>query len=204
MGETCSKTIILSVVVAVLVLVLAAVVAAFIYRETSSRSKRTELNENTVQDLYPAFFRSQEEQRVFNASFQQSFYFNRTVIQPTVKSTQSCSFTCVNPAPARRKRQSTIGVQHGCCTSSVAFHAPPNHPNIQGQIRTFLQYESKKQFFTVHSCTALIGCTGCVCSQENNVAPAVVVKFGVQEVDDLQDTEIDYFYFAGCCKCVND
>ena len=46
----------------------------------------TELNENTVKDLYPAFFRSQEEQRVFKESFQQSFYFNRTVIQPTVNS----------------------------------------------------------------------------------------------------------------------
>ncbi|KAH3750981.1 hypothetical protein DPMN_185521 [Dreissena polymorpha] len=94
MGETCHKTRILSVVVAALVLVLAAVVAAFIYRETRSINDQmgghadmwTELNENTVKDLYPAFFRSQEEQRVFKESFQQSFYFNRTVIQPTVNS----------------------------------------------------------------------------------------------------------------------
>ncbi|XP_052235348.1 uncharacterized protein LOC127847464 [Dreissena polymorpha] len=82
-------------------------------------------------------------------------------------------------------------------------HSPTNHINLEGQVRTFLQYGTKKRYFTVHAFTALMGCTWCVCSQENNLAPAVVVKIGGQEEDDVDDKDIDYFYFPGCCKCVN-
>ncbi|KAH3753939.1 hypothetical protein DPMN_188592 [Dreissena polymorpha] len=162
MGETCSKTRIMSVVVAVLVFVLAAVVAAFIYRETRNvndkigRIMRSELNENTVKDLYPGYFRSQEEQRLFEKKILQSFYFNRTAIPPTVKSKETCSFRCFNsssPFPPRRKRQSNNGVKHGCCTSRAGFYVPTNHTNLIGQVRTFLQYGSKKQYFPVESCT---------------------------------------------------
>ncbi|KAH3753930.1 uncharacterized protein LOC127848608 [Dreissena polymorpha] len=202
MGETCSKTRILSMVVVVLALVLVAVVVAFIYRETRGRRRRTELNENNVKALYPVYFRDQEEQDAFQESFFESFYSNRTVIKPTVDSEQACSFNCTF-YPVRQKRMAQNGVQHGCCISNARFHFPTNHTNIKGQVRTFLQFGTKKQYFTVHACTALIGCTGCVCSQEKNFAPAVVLKIGVQKVDDIEDTEIDYFSFPGCCKCIN-
>ncbi|XP_052236729.1 uncharacterized protein LOC127848348 isoform X2 [Dreissena polymorpha] len=223
MGETCNKTRILSVVVAVLVLVLAAVVAAFIYRETRNLNDKTgnlmqtELNENTVKDLYPGYFRSQEEQLLFDEEFHESFYFNRTVIQPTEYRIETCSFTCNTtwppvtkwpPVTGRKKRgklipQISIGVHHGCCTSIPMVHAPTNRKNLKGDYRTFLQYGSRKQYFTVQSCTAWKDCTGCVCSSENTLVTAVVLKIGVKKVEYLNDTEIDHFNFAGCCKCVN-
>jgi len=49
----------------------------------------------------------------------------------------------------------------------------------------------------------VINCSGCTCFQEQNLYWAVVIKRGVTDPDDMDDTELDYFYFPGCCKCIN-
>ncbi|WAR08567.1 hypothetical protein MAR_018525 [Mya arenaria] len=50
---------------------------------------------------------------------------------------------------------------------------------------------------------ALLNCGGCHCSQENGMYVGVAVKDGVVHPDDLDDIELDFFYFDGCCKCIN-
>ncbi|WAR08569.1 hypothetical protein MAR_018527 [Mya arenaria] len=86
---------------------------------------------------------------------------------------------------------------------SVAFMAPTKRINVNGLERKLLQFATKKQYFAVHSCTALLNCGGCHCSQENGMYVGVAVKDGVVDPDDLDDIELDFFYFDGCCKCIN-
>ena len=47
------------------------------------------------------------------------------------------------------------------------------------------------------------GCQGCTCSQEESLYSAVVLKYGVTEPEGVDETEVDFFFLAGCCKCVN-
>ena len=47
------------------------------------------------------------------------------------------------------------------------------------------------------------GCTGCNCTKEESLHSAVVHKIGEDDPDDVEDTEVDYFFLDGCCKCVN-
>ena len=65
-------------------------------------------------------------------------------------------------------------------------------------------------FFFFHSDSYLYfffsqmeGCVGCSCSQEESLYSAVVQKYDETEAEHVEDTEIDFFFLKGCCKCVN-
>jgi hypothetical protein len=47
------------------------------------------------------------------------------------------------------------------------------------------------------------GCTGCRCMHEQALSSAVVIKQSIPPAlaDDIEDLEIELFYFNGCCKC---
>lgn len=49
------------------------------------------------------------------------------------------------------------------------------------------------------------GCTGCRCMHEQALQSAVVIKQPIPPslADEIDDLEIELFYFDGCCKCEN-
>ncbi|XP_052810663.1 uncharacterized protein LOC128238608 [Mya arenaria] len=198
----CSKTRIMAIVLGVVCVAFAVVIAVFIYRELRHRdSTEKKINAENINSFFPAYFRSPEEQRLYEDSYM-SGLTNRTLVKPSISDpTKDCNFNCYG-APQRRKRQ-VASVEHGCCKSSVAFMAPTKRINVNGLERKLLQFATKKQYFAVHSCTALLNCGGCHCSQENGMYVGVAVKDGVVDPDDLDDIELDFFYFDGCCKCIN-
>ena len=52
--------------------------------------------------------------------------------------------------------------------------------------------------------SVISGCTACTCSQEVNIFVAVVLKDDDDdEPEELDDVELDFFEFDGCCKCLN-
>ena len=63
-------------------------------------------------------------------------------------------------------------------------------------------YELKTMFDLLHF-SHVAGCTGCTCTQEEHLYSAVVHKTGEDDPDDVDETEVDYFFVDGCCKCVN-
>ncbi|XP_052790249.1 uncharacterized protein LOC128224451 isoform X1 [Mya arenaria] len=201
----CSKTRILAILLGVLCLTFAEVIAVFINQELRHRdSKEKEINAENINSFFPGYFRSPEEQRLYESRYMSGFT-NRTVVEPRISYFDTtCGFSCRSTFAKKLKKRQLAAVEHGCCRSNVAFIAPNKRSNVNGRERTILQFGTNKQYFAVHSCTALRFCRGCQCSQENGMYIGVAVKDGVKKVDDLDDVELDFFYFDGCCKCIND
>ncbi|XP_052790250.1 uncharacterized protein LOC128224451 isoform X2 [Mya arenaria] len=165
----CSKTRILAILLGVLCLTFAEVIAVFINQELRHRdSKEKEINAENINSFFPGYFRSPEEQRLYESRYMSGFT-NRTVVEPRISYFDTtCGFSCRSTFAKKLKKRQLAAVEHGCCRSALRF------------------------------------CRGCQCSQENGMYIGVAVKDGVKKVDDLDDVELDFFYFDGCCKCIND
>ncbi|KAL4216884.1 hypothetical protein ACF0H5_023345 [Mactra antiquata] len=190
---------VLVVVLAVIVVVLAAILG---WRLTREDKVETKITVESLNKTYPLYFKNQAQNFFYQQQYLNGFN-NRTIVNATIPSTETCTFSCnlSSEYPMRKKRSTQV--HHGCCVSSVTFTAPTKMKDIFGTLKTFLQLDSVKQYFPEHVCQTTSGCTGCVCAQENSLYSAVVLKSGVTKAEELDDTEIDFFYFTGCCKCIN-
>ncbi|XP_053385922.1 uncharacterized protein LOC123539107 [Mercenaria mercenaria] len=205
MGD-CSGQRVLVVLVIVLSVVTAILIGVLVWRETREE-KKTELTSENIIKAYPSSFRTQTEQNLYLRKYIEGIE-NRTKVQNvTFSQNGTCGFSCFKGEfPARRRREATGGVLHGCCQSSVQFVFPSTKVNIFGVSRTLLQLSDARQYFAEHQCASVARCTGCTCYRENNLHTAVVLKSHISDIDDaeyVEDTETDFFYFDGCCKCIN-
>ncbi|KAL4216883.1 hypothetical protein ACF0H5_023344 [Mactra antiquata] len=183
---------VLVVVLAVIVVVLAAILG---WRLTREDKVETKITVESLNKTYPLYFKNEAQ----NSFYQQQYlngYNNRTIVNATIPHTETCTFAC-------NLSSEYPYIQHGCCVSSVTFTAPTKKKDIFGTLKTFLQLDSVKQYFPEHVCQTISACTGCVCAQENSLYSAVVLKSGVTKAEEIDDLEIDFFYFPACCKCIN-
>lgn len=201
--ENCNSQRILLVLTILFITTTAVLVAIVIWMEL--REEKEILNETTVTKSYPGLFKTEEQQQMLFERYSKSFYYNRTEVNRTSSNfpLRSCSFSCAFEPQARRKRIATSFLSHGCCQSWVSFEAPTTLTNTMGVVRNILQYPTLKQFLIIHHCSHVVGCTGCTCTQEDHLFSAVVHKTGEDDPDDVDETEVDYFFVDGCCKCVN-
>lgn len=182
-------------------------VGVLIWRELRDVEKEveTDINEQTVTKIYPGFFRTLQDQTTLFQQYEKSFYFNRTAVTDKFYKKDTCKFNCESTVGRKRRKRAAISsvINHGCCQSWLSFEFPDTKVSIGGKERTILQYPALKQFFIIHHCSTMDGCTGCFCSQEDVFYSAVVHKIGVEVPEDVDDTEVDWFKLDGCCKCVN-
>ncbi|XP_060599504.1 uncharacterized protein LOC132753100 [Ruditapes philippinarum] len=208
----CSCQRILTGVVAVLSVVTVALLAILIWRETRDvdEIEKMKLTAENLIKSYPSTFRSEKEQTTFLQKYMEGIT-NRTIVRNITESVRGpCAFSCFDNSttvPGRRRRQANPrGVYHGCCVSTVKFAFPKKKTNVFGVERVLLQLQGAMQYFAEHRCQKVSGCTGCTCYRENNLHTAVVLKTHIGSVDDaeyIDDTETDFFFFDGCCKCIN-
>lgn len=180
-------------------------VAVLIWRETKEEEK-LKLTSGNLLKSYSSNFRTDKQQNLFAKQYLEGFN-NRTVISEKVPALNgTCQFSCFQKSPARRrKRVAESGVYHGCCVSSVIFTSPTTKLDAFGLNRTLVQFTGARQYFPSHLCQSVAGCRGCTCSRENALHTAVVYKrtISVDDAEFIEDTEVDFFFFPGCCKCIN-
>ncbi|XP_052788630.1 uncharacterized protein LOC128223389 [Mya arenaria] len=138
----CSKTRIMAIALGVLCLTFAVVIAVFIYREL--RHKEREINADNINSFFPAYFRSPDEQLLYERRYMSGFT-TRTVVEPSISNLNvTCGFSCGRAlAGKKRKKRQLAAVEHGCCKSNVAFIAPKKRINVNGRERTLLQFDTK-------------------------------------------------------------
>ncbi|OWF36038.1 uncharacterized protein LOC110442190 [Mizuhopecten yessoensis] len=198
----------LLVLVVCLAVVTLIVIAILIWRENKDDRR---ISRNNLNKFYPGYFRTKAEQLEFA---------NKSVIYVPVKETftspLSCGLECLpnviiynsttTPGPVNRGRRSAPDITYnGCCQSNTFFISPVFKINLFGVSREFVSLQNARQFFQTGSCQFAIGCTGCTCMMSQEIDTAVVYKPGENgdTADDIDDTEIDTFYFEKCCKCIN-
>ncbi|XP_033729032.1 uncharacterized protein LOC117318133 isoform X2 [Pecten maximus] len=178
--------------------------AILIWKESS---RDTGLTSTTLNQYYPGYFRTEAEQLEFE---QKSNTF--VPVESNITSPLNCQVKCFRITGStplgglvRRRRQAPDTSFHGCCQSSISFISPSFRNNLLGVSREFVILEGAQQFFQTGSCQFAVGCTGCTCMISQEINTAVVYKAGetADTSDDIDDTEIDLFYFQKCCKCVN-
>lgn len=157
-----------------------------------------------MKEKYPEKFRTLKEQRIYERHIQNAARLHPT--NQTIQTQSFCNTDCRMINPIRKKRATQSNAMfHSCCVSSTSFDSPNTKANINGVARTLLHFTSMRQYFKIQSCSQAIGCTGCTCNLEDDLNTAIVLKHGMnlEDADDVDDTELDFFYFQGCCKCLN-
>ncbi|XP_053386407.1 uncharacterized protein LOC123537982 [Mercenaria mercenaria] len=186
----CNSQRVLVALVIVLSVVIAILVGVLIWRETREEEK-AELTSENIMKAYPSYFRTDEEQQIFEQTFLEGIENRFTVLNVTAPLNETCAFNCFGGEfPARRRRQAGGGVLHGCCQSTVKFSFPNQKNNILGDRRILLQLKDAKQFFAEHQCKSVAGCTGCTCQQENEAHTAVVIKSHIGNVNKAKMTSL--------------
>ncbi|XP_069108534.1 uncharacterized protein [Argopecten irradians] len=185
------------------------VIAVLIWKETSAPD--TNLTKTTLKKKYPGYFWTKEEQ----SELEQKWRSNRYVpAEKNFTSNLNCGLYCYpgttngSTQPTglpRKRRQVSDTTFNGCCQSSTFFISPDFQDNLAGRSREFVKVEGAQQFFQSGSCEFLVGCTGCTCEMTQEIETAVVYKSGenADSADDIDDVEIDTFFFEKCCRCVN-
>lgn len=181
-------------------------VAVLIWRETGRNT--TNIHDKPfplrIKEKYPEKFRTLEEQSIYEKHIQNVSRLHPT--NQTIITKSFCNADCQLGQPIRKKRATQSNTMfHSCCVSSTSFDSPNTKTNIGGVAKTLLQFTSMRQYFKIQSCSQAVGCTGCTCNLEVDLNTAIVLKHGInlEDADDVDDTEIDFFYFQGCCKCLN-
>ncbi|KAK3594271.1 hypothetical protein CHS0354_008853 [Potamilus streckersoni] len=193
------------------------IVVVFLWRElvfhrpTEQRHENVLMEQNLTENVlkkFQGYFRTPEEQESFVNNLNRLNTGQPIVVNQTVYDFRynNCSIDCNGSNPKfRRKRQTYASgsIFHGCCVSNTYFSSPNAKMNVFGVNRTLVQYQGWKQYFQATNCSSVLGCTGCICIQDRSIQTAVVVKAGVTSPDDVDDFEISFFYFDGCCTCRN-
>ncbi|KAL3853953.1 hypothetical protein ACJMK2_013247 [Sinanodonta woodiana] len=180
-----------------------AAIAVLLWRELIYHRPTEPLKEKVLAK-FSGYFRTPEEQKSYERNLidldnEQPIVVNRSI--HTIYN--SCSINCGQNSRRKRQTYAAGSIYHGCCVSNPYFTSPDTKMNISGVTKTIAHYVNMRQYFPVTNCSSRIGCTGCTCVQDRSVQTAVVFKAGVTTPDDIEDYEINFFYFDGCCTCRN-
>lgn len=198
--EDCNRFRIL-VAAAIVILSVATVtlLGVLISREVRANKADTSFSEKSIRKAFPSYFLSAMEYEEYKRLFYVGVE-NRTAETENTSSPngtfQQNSIVCQKPASSKP-------VYHGCCVSCVELISPGQWTDVFGKRRTLVQFVTSKQYFPNQTCQTVPSCSACICSRDNTLFSALVVKLDVKVPEQLSDTEIVYMYFPGCCKCVN-
>ncbi|KAK3594272.1 hypothetical protein CHS0354_008854 [Potamilus streckersoni] len=178
--------------------------AVFLWRELVYH-RPTEPLKDKVLAKFPGYFRTTEEQKLFEGNFSDLNTGQPVMVNQSIYDYgyTSCSINCRQNFRRKRQTYAPGSIFHGCCVSNTYFASPETKMNIFGVMKTIVHYVNVRQYFQATNCSSVIGCTGCRCTQDRSVQTAVVFKAGVTTPDDIEDFETNFFYFDGCCTCRN-
>jgi len=83
----------------------------------SQQKTDTKISEVNMKKFFPGNFRTRVEQNEFQTRYMQAYAFNRTTVVPSVASKQVCEYSCNSYPSARKRRQTSRSLTHGCCQS---------------------------------------------------------------------------------------
>ncbi|CAC5408341.1 unnamed protein product [Mytilus coruscus] len=186
------------------------------WKKLLTSRKFTTITKENLQKYFPGYFRTPSEQLEYERLI---LYGSKNKIPVSTQSMAPYNYHC-NVDCRRRygpfhnmrfKRQARGGsgnnddFMHACCVTNVFFETPDLKPSVNGDNRNLLHLPGMRQVFKVENCSQAAGCTGCRCMHEQSLASAVVIKKPIPPslADEIDDLEIELFYFSGCCKCVN-
>ncbi|BFZ21947.1 hypothetical protein BsWGS_24986 [Bradybaena similaris] len=176
---------------------------------------------------YPGYFRTPEEQVVFEEQYNRLAVFNDSSTVTSGTTNDNCTFSCpiyrIRRSPSQTsarqplmemvKIYSTIhalskraviqnngNVYHACCISKHKFFVPDTAEDIDGNTVTVLKLMNQFQYFLTETCEHAADCTGCKCDLDTTLTSAVV---SISDSNNEATITVKMIRVPGCCKCLN-
>ncbi|XP_071100722.1 uncharacterized protein [Haliotis cracherodii] len=199
-SQTCCTTRVWILIVTLCCAITITSLAILTWREVPTGDHEAEVNER-----FPGFFRTVEQQFDFEqAFFNISSQYHE--VNSSVEDEASCHVSChqVHSPEYDRDRRMAPGLitYHACCQTITSFKPEQYLLNVFGEKKKIAQLHSVKQFFKVEQCQHVSNFMYGKCLQRYESATAVT-EDPQRGIHDNLKYAIEWVQVTGCCKCIN-